>query len=132
MTYWLVPPSPPTGKSHRIELAGIDLWVIARIDNLFVYPSELNVDRLRDALGRTLSLWPLVAGRFLLLEDNHYVIEMSDNAIPIIYAENTELPKWPVNSNVVVKPNENNFFHLSIQHNLKSFLLALWTSHSFV
>ncbi len=65
MKSWLIPPSSPTGNNHRIELAGMDLWIIPRIDNVFVYPSDLDIDRLKEALGRTLSLWPLIAGRFL-------------------------------------------------------------------
>lgn len=104
---WLVPPSSPTGKNRHIELAGIDLLIIARIDNVFVYPSDVDIERLKDALGRALSLWPLVAGRFLLLDDDHYVIEMSDNAIPVTLIENTDLSKWSINSNIVVEIIQN-------------------------
>jgi hypothetical protein len=104
---WLVYPSSPTGNNRRIELAGMDLLIIARIDNVFVYPSDIDIERLKDALGRALSLWPLVAGRFLFLDDNHYVIEMSDNAIPVTLVENTDLPKWSINSNIVVEIIQN-------------------------
>ncbi|CAF0830172.1 unnamed protein product [Didymodactylos carnosus] len=107
MTSWLVPPSSPTGNSRRIELAGIDLWIFARTDKVFVYPSELDIDRLKDALSRTLSVWPLVAGRFLLLDGGHYSIEMSDNPIPITYAENTDLATWPANLNIVAELHHN-------------------------
>jgi hypothetical protein len=103
MTNWLVPPSSPTGNSRRIELSGIDLWIFSRINNVFVYPSDLDVDRLNDTLGRALSLWPLVAGRFLIFDGNHYIIEMSDNAIPVSMVENTDLAKWPLDSNVMVE-----------------------------
>ncbi|CAF1220373.1 unnamed protein product [Rotaria sp. Silwood1] len=102
MTSWLVPVSTPTGNNRRIELAGLDLSIIPRIDNIFVYPGELNIDRFKSALSQTLSLWPLVAGRFLVLDDGHYFIEMSDNGIPVTYTENTQLEKWPLNNNVVV------------------------------
>ncbi|CAF1483890.1 unnamed protein product, partial [Didymodactylos carnosus] len=107
MTLYLVSPSPPTGNNRRIELTGNDLWFIARIDNVFVYPSDLNVDRFREALGRALSLWPLISGRFLLLDGDHYVIEMSDNPIPISLTDNTELTKWSLDSNVVIETTQN-------------------------
>jgi hypothetical protein len=107
MTNWLVPPSSPTGNSRRIELAGIDLWIFSRINNVFVYPSDLNVDRLKDALGRALSLWPFIGGRFLLFDGDHYIIEMSDNAIPVSLIENTDLAKWPLDSNVLVESSQN-------------------------
>ncbi|CAF4216247.1 unnamed protein product, partial [Rotaria magnacalcarata] len=71
MACYLVSPSAATGRNRHIELAGIDLWVIARTDKIFVYPSELNIEQFKDALSRTLSLWPLITGRLLLLDDNH-------------------------------------------------------------
>lgn len=104
---WLVRPSSPTGNNRHIELAGMDLLIIARIDNVFVYPSDIDVERLKDALDRALSLWPLVAGRFLLLDNDHYVIEMSDNAIPVTLIENTDLSKWSINLNIVVEIIQN-------------------------
>jgi hypothetical protein len=107
MTYWLVSPSSPTGNSHRVELAGIDLWLFARTDQVFVYPSQLDIDQFKNAVSRTLSVWPLIAGRFLLLDDGHYVIEMSDNPIPVTYAENTELAVWPINLNIVSELHKN-------------------------
>ncbi|CAF4108116.1 unnamed protein product, partial [Adineta steineri] len=66
---FLVSPSTPTGNNRRIELAGMDLWLMARIDNVFVYPSEIKIDQLKEALSQTLSLWPLVAGRTILEND---------------------------------------------------------------
>jgi hypothetical protein len=106
MKSWLIFPSSPAGNNHRIELAGIDLWIIPRIDNVFVYPSDLDIDRLKEALSRTLSLWPLIAGRFLLVNDEHYVIEMSDNGIPFSIIDNTELARWPLDWNVVLDAEE--------------------------
>ncbi len=94
-------PSSPTGNNRRIELSGFDLRCGRPINCVFVYPSDLNIDRFNDALGRTLSLWSLIAGRFFLLDGDHYVIEMSDNGIPVSLVENTELSKWPLDSNVV-------------------------------
>lgn len=107
MTSWLVSPSSPTGQNRRIELAGIDLWMFARTDNVFIYPSALNIERFKDALSRTLSLWPLVAGRFLQLDDGHYVIEMSDNAIPLNYVENNEFTMWPIQMNIIIEIHNN-------------------------
>lgn len=107
MSSWLIYPSPPMGHGRRIELPGIDLWILARIDNAFVFPDELNIDRFKDALSRTLSLWPVICGRFLLLENGKYIIEMSDNPIPVSYAENNELAKWPNESKVVFEFNRN-------------------------
>ena len=99
MKTWLVPPSSPTGNNRRIELAGFDLWS-ALIDRVFVYPAKLDIDRLKKSLGRALSIWPIMAGRFLVLGEDHYVIEMSDNPIPVSFVEDTVLTKWPLNSNV--------------------------------
>lgn len=107
MNSWLIPPTTPTGKNHRIELSGIDLWIIPRIDNVFVYPLHLNIDRLKEALGRTLSLWSLIAGRFLLINDKNYIIEMSDNGIPLSFVENTELIQSPFDDYVVRDSTKN-------------------------
>jgi hypothetical protein len=103
---FLVYPSTPTGNNHRIELAGFDLWTIARIDNVFVYPSEINIDQFKEALSRTLSLWPIVAGRTILENNEHYIIEMCDNPIPVTLVINNDLNKWPLDSNVIVEYNE--------------------------
>ncbi|CAF4484567.1 unnamed protein product, partial [Rotaria sp. Silwood2] len=103
---FLISPSPPTGNNRRIKLPGLDLLIMTRIDNVFVYPSEINIDQFKEALSRTLSLWPLVAGRILLENDQHYIIEMCDNSIPIIFVVNNDLKEWPLDSNVVVDLNE--------------------------
>ncbi|CAF3602334.1 unnamed protein product [Rotaria sp. Silwood1] len=107
MTSWLVYPSLPMGNGRRIELAGLDLWICARVDNAFVFPSELDIDRFKDALSRTLSLWPIVCGRFLVFDNGQYVIEMSDNPIRVSYAENNELTKWPNDFNIVLQLSNN-------------------------
>lgn len=101
MTSWLVSPSSPTDNNRQIKLAGIDLWIGLSTIRVFVYPSELNIDRFNDALSRALSVFPHVAGRFLLVNDNEYIIEMSDNPIPVTYTENTELASWPTNMNII-------------------------------
>jgi len=106
MTSWLVSPSEQTGKNRRIELAGTDLWITGLINNVFVYPA-LDVKKFEEALSRTLSFWPLIAGRFFVLEDEHYIIEMSDNAIPVSLIENTDLTRWPLDLNVVIDKNSN-------------------------
>lgn len=98
----LVYPSSKNGENNRIELAGIDLWIIPRIDNIFVYPSKLDIDRIKEALSQTLCLFPLVAGRFLVINQNDYVIEMSDNGIPFSFVENEQLDQWPLSSNVLL------------------------------
>ncbi|UJR06831.1 hypothetical protein I4U23_011119 [Adineta vaga] len=102
----LILPSLSTGNCRQIKLAGIDLWITPRIDNVFVYPADLNINRLKEALSRTLSIWPLVAGRFLLLNNTQYIIEMSDNGIPFSFVENNELIQWPTNLNVVLDSAE--------------------------
>ena len=98
----LIYPSSRTGKNERIELAGIDLWIIPRIDNIFVYPSKLDIDRIKETMGHTLSLYPLVTGRFLLPNTNEYVIEMSDNGIPFSFVENDQLDRWSLHPNVLL------------------------------
>lgn len=98
----LVSPSNATGEKRQIELPGTDLWIMDRIDNVFIYQKKLNVDKFEIALARTLSLWPLVAGRFLLLDPNRYVIEMSDNAIPVTIVEDTTMAQCPFDPNKVV------------------------------
>jgi hypothetical protein len=102
-TTFLVGPSIPTGHQRRVELAGNDLWIFARVDNVFVYPSSIDVDQFKDALARTLSLWPLVASRGRLEEGEHYFIEMSDHPLPLTVVHNDQLPEWPLDSNVVVE-----------------------------
>ncbi|CAM4765857.1 unnamed protein product [Rotaria magnacalcarata] len=101
MTTRLVSPSSPTGNNRSIELAGIDLWTIARVDKVFLYPVELNVDRFKESLGHTLSIWSIIAAHFLVLDDDHYVIEMSEYPIPVSFVKNTVLIRWPFNLNVV-------------------------------
>ena len=107
MTFWLVSPSLPTGNHRRIDLAGIDLWIGISINRVFVYPSTFDIDQFKDALSHTLSVWPLVAGRFLLLDSGHYLIEMSANPIPVTYVENTELATWPTNLNIISDQHED-------------------------
>jgi len=107
MACWFISASSPTGNDRRIELAGIDLWLFARTDQAFVYPSELDLSRFKYALSRTLSTWPLIAGRFLVLDDEHYVIEMSDNEIPVTFVENTTLSTWPIDLNLVSELHNN-------------------------
>ncbi|CAM4836641.1 unnamed protein product [Rotaria magnacalcarata] len=101
MTSSLIRPSLPAGNNCRIALAGIDLWITPRIDNVFVYDTDLDIDRLKEALSRTLTAWPLVCGQFLVLDGENYVIEMSDNAIPFSLFNNTELARWPHDRTVV-------------------------------
>ena len=98
----LVYPSSNSGENNRIELAGIDLWIIPRIDNIFVYPSKLDIVRVKKALSQTLSLFPLVAGRFLVINQNEYIIEMSDNGIPFSFLENEQLDQWSLHPNVLL------------------------------
>lgn len=100
---FLVSPSKATGNNRRIELAGMDLWTTARIDNVYVYPDEIKIDQLKQALSETLSLWPLVSGRMILENDEHYIIEMCDNSIPITFVVNNDLKEWPLDSNVIVE-----------------------------
>jgi hypothetical protein len=107
---YLVSSSTSTGNNVRIELAGMDLWITARIDNVFVYPCEIKLDQLKEALSRTLSLWPLVAGRTVLENDQHYFIEMCNNPIPIRFVINNDLKEWPLDSNVVVEADNKLFF----------------------
>ncbi|UJR11878.1 hypothetical protein I4U23_016057 [Adineta vaga] len=104
----LIFPSTPTGNHRRIELAGFDLWKSARIDNVFVYPSEIRIDQFNQALSRTLSLWPLIAGHIHIDDTERYFIEMSDdNGILVTLVKNNELKKWPLDSKVVVELMEN-------------------------
>ena len=103
----LIFPSPSTGNNRRIELAGFDLWTTACIDNIFVYPSTINIDQFTEALSRTLSSWPLISGRIRLEDGEHYMIEMSDNGIPVTLVNNHDLNKWPLDSNVIVEIIDN-------------------------
>ncbi|CAF3933392.1 unnamed protein product [Rotaria sp. Silwood1] len=107
MRSWLIYPSSQTENSRRIELAGIDLRIAPCINNIFVYPSDLNINQLNDALSRTLSLWPLVAGRCVSVDNEHYFIEMSNSTIPVTLINNIELNKWPLDSKVVRDSGES-------------------------
>lgn len=102
----LVSPSPPTGLQRRIELSGLDLWLLLRIDNVFVYPGEINLDRLTDALSRTLSIWSLVAGQGFQENDRYFII-MSDHSIPVTFVRNEEISSWSLDSTVVVEMMDN-------------------------
>lgn len=84
----------PQGNGRRIALIGIDM-VLGAVDNIFVYPS-LDIDRLKTALSRTISRWPIVAGRIHVIDNEKYVIELSDKSIPFTYIENEGLEVWPV------------------------------------
>ncbi|CAF1542077.1 unnamed protein product [Rotaria sordida] len=106
---FMVSSSTPTGNNRRIELAAMDLWILGRINNVFVYPSEINIDQLKDALSRTLSLWPFVVGRTILENDQHHIIEMCDNPIPITLVINNDLKEWSLDSNVIVEANNKLF-----------------------
>ena len=99
---FVVSPSRATGNNRRIELAGMDLWTWGRVDRIYVYPSEIQIDRFQEALSRTLSLWPLVAGRILIENDEKYIIEMCDGPIPVTLIVNNDLREWPLDSNVVL------------------------------
>ncbi|CAF1003782.1 unnamed protein product [Rotaria sordida] len=99
---FLIYPSVPAGNNCHIELAGLDLWRMARIDNVFVYPSEININCFNEALSRTLSLWPLIAGRSYIDENEHYFIEMCDNPIPVTLINNYDLIQWPFDSHVII------------------------------
>lgn len=107
MKSWLVLPSLPSGNNRRIELAGNDIRSGIGIDNVFVYPSALNIDRFKDAFSHVLTVWPLVAGRFRSLDGGSFVIEMSDNGIPVTFTSNTELSRWALDSNVVRDSDKN-------------------------
>lgn len=84
--------SSPSGNGRRIKLLGTDL-IFGGIDNVFVYPS-LDVERLQNALSRTLSFWPILTGR-IHIDNDQYYIECSDKSIPFTYVENNELEQWP-------------------------------------
>lgn len=88
----LITPYSSTGNCRRVILTGADL-IFQSIDNIFIYPC-LNINRLKEALSRALSIWPILAGR-VLVDDDQYLIELSDQPIPFTYAENHELEYWP-------------------------------------
>ncbi|CAF1338068.1 unnamed protein product [Rotaria sordida] len=69
--------------------------VLGAVDNVFVYPT-LDIKQLQNAIGRTISLWPIVVGRLCITDNEHYSIELSDNPIPFTYVENDELERWPI------------------------------------
>ena len=129
----------PTGNGRRIALLGIDL-IFGSIDNVFVY-SSLDVDRLRDALRLALSRWPILTGRVLVHDDQHF-IEFSDNSIPLTYVENDQLERWPDLPVVVddttkisqsfdsvqYKPQIEPLVRLKVTHLLKSGEYVLGTS----
>ncbi len=85
--------SSPSGNGRRIILYGTDL-IFGNIENVFVYPT-LDVNRFRDALCQTLSYWPILIGHLLIDDNDQYIIECSDNSIPLTYIENNQLECWP-------------------------------------
>jgi hypothetical protein len=106
---FLVSASRPTGNNRRIELAGMDLWLSSRIDNVFVYPSEIKIDQLKEALSQTLSIWSIVTERILYENAQHYIIEMCDNSIPITFIINNQLKEYPFDSNIIIEINNKEF-----------------------
>lgn len=86
--------SSPSGNGRRIVLLGTDL-ISGNIENVFVYPT-LDVNRFRDALCQALSRWPILTGHLLFPNGNDpYLIECSDNSIPLTYTKNDQLKSWP-------------------------------------
>lgn len=85
--------SSSTGNGRRIKLLGTDL-IFGGVDNIFVYPT-LNVDRLCDALSRTLSFWPILTGRILVENSDQYFIKFTGDTIPFTYIENDQIERWP-------------------------------------
>ncbi len=88
-----------------------------------------------------------------MLDGDHYVIEMSDNGIPVSLVENIELSKWPLDSNVVgntvagrlstfldkVQDNkvvrnssDQPLFHLKVTHLIQSGEWVMGTSWSHI
>ena len=51
--------SSPTGNHHRVELSDFDLHCSRPISHVYVYPSDLSIDRFNDTLSHTLSLCDL-------------------------------------------------------------------------
>lgn len=103
---WLVP-ACPSGKNRRIELPGLDLWLLARIDKIFIYPNEFNRVKFDQALTETLSHWPLVTGRFIKAETDRFFIEMSDRPIPVTYLESDDRFAWTDTSPIVTPLDQN-------------------------
>ncbi|UJR11164.1 hypothetical protein I4U23_015345 [Adineta vaga] len=89
----LINASSSSGNNRRIKLLSTDL-IFGGIDNFFVYPS-LDVNRLQDAISRTLSFWPILTGRVFIENDDDYFIQFSDESIPFTYCENDQLEQWP-------------------------------------
>ncbi|CAF1078887.1 unnamed protein product [Rotaria sordida] len=95
-------PLESTGKNCRIQLSGLDLWITLRITRLFVYPKEINIDKLKESVSRALSIWPIMSGRYIVIDNDKHFIEMSDNPIPFCFIKNDLLDKSPFDSNMIL------------------------------
>ncbi|CAF2185874.1 unnamed protein product [Rotaria magnacalcarata] len=102
MNSYLAQSKSSTWSNRRVEIAGIDLWMIVRINYVFVYSSILDIDRIQAALSDVLSLRSLVAGRLVCHENDRYAIDMTGNTITITIIENSELLSCPFSCHVKI------------------------------
>jgi hypothetical protein len=62
-----VNPHVPAGTTC-IPLHPIALWPISTIPSLYVFPGELDLERLVEAVKDVSALWPVIAGRYVRKE----------------------------------------------------------------
>jgi len=92
MDTWNIKATPPC--SGRVDLCGLDLGSSRYFDAVAFYDASLDVDRLRDALARTVTRYPFLAGT-LAQEQRRLFIDLNGPGIPFEYEEaNTPCPPF--------------------------------------
>ncbi|KAI0822644.1 hypothetical protein BC628DRAFT_1421595 [Trametes gibbosa] len=66
-----------------VKLPGFELWMAYNILNVFVVPTQIDVDGFMKALCETLSLYPHAAGRLVRSSQDDWQIVLSNFAVPV-------------------------------------------------
>jgi hypothetical protein len=84
--------TPP--RTGRMELCGLDVVGGRYLESLATFGPGLDVERLKDALVRSLDLYPFLAGR-LVREDKRLFIDFDGPGVQFAYEESEQpCPPW--------------------------------------
>ncbi|KAJ7125343.1 hypothetical protein C8R44DRAFT_980526 [Mycena epipterygia] len=111
MAEYLVKPKNPTVLAGRSvwEYPATDTLVLFFVmDGLFILPEFIDIERWKDALSKTLALYPPVAGRLRTSPSKDgkkggVYIELTNSGVPVSVVDDYESTEFPLTS-VVVSP----------------------------
>ncbi len=66
--------------------------LLGAVGNVYVYHS-FDTKQSKNAISRMISLWPIVAGRLRLIDNEHYSIKLTDNPIPFAYIASEKIER---------------------------------------